>query len=339
MKKKLFNLAIFLFSILFIFLFTFNLYAQDLKYNEVKNKGILLDSDLASHQIFIVIGNLTSDYLISDIYIYGKFFLDFSQLEFGKIIYKSDSSKIFLQFASYKNYYNQDEQYPYCEKFQIQIRSDDISKIIENKNETIYFQFTGKYGVINARLNKKFISAIEKLSVNDEETNSYISINTRPYTLFLILYPINIYYSFDNQNPVINDFASSLLFHNNSSLEVGIYIKIPILSAISIYYSYANIFDWEDDFEISRILGLKIYLTIFDFSESVFLRFSAFAGLLAYSRNYESIQSYDLSYIFSLNLGFPITSGIEYIASISIGKMEYSDAVVLFQMAIIVNLF
>lgn len=339
MKNNLLYFSIFLFSITFLLFFSYNLSAQDLNYNDVKAKGILLDSDLVSHQMYIVLGNLTSDYLISDIYIYGKFFLDFSQLEFGKIIYKSDSSKIFLQFASYKSYYNQNEQYPYCEKFQIQISIDDILKIIENKDETIYFQFTGKYETINARLNKKLISSLEKLSIDDEKTNIDININTRPFSLFLILYPINIYYSLDNQNPVINEFASSLLFHNNSTLELGIYFKTPFLSAISIYFSYASIFDWEDNYEVSRLFGIKIYLTVFDFSESLFLRFSSLIGFLVNFINSDSLPEYCLGYIFSLNLGIPITSYIEYFASISLGKVEYSNVTFLFQMGIIINLF
>lgn len=338
MKGISFRLILIINLLLLILFSNFNLNAQTLKYNQVKSKGIELQIDLKSHKLYIIIGSLSSDYLICDIYIYGKYFIDFSQMEYGKIIYMKEFSKVFVQFSSYRNYYNQQDQYPFLEVFQIQIRTDDFYKIIERKNELIYFQFTGKYGSLNASLNKQFINSIEKLSIIEDNNQISLSTNKRPYRLFTIIYPFNILYSFDSNNPVINDFAHSLLFHDNITFEAGYYFKIPFLSALSFYYSNMTIFDWQSNFEITRILGLKIYITIFDFPESFFLRFSVLCGFLGVAVNSSNISQYNFCYLFSLFLGLPISPAIEYFTSISIGKYEISDFNLMFQFGIIINL-
>ncbi len=339
MKKKLINSIYFILFLFFVFIFNQSLNAQNLTYNEVKSKGLLLDIDSNNHQLFILPGNLSADYLICDIYIFGKYYLDFSEIQFAKLLFKSDFIKVFLQFASYNKTYDQNELYPYCETFKIQIKIDDIIKIIQNKDNNIFLQFIGKYGIINAKLNKKFIAQLEKLSLEEEDSQIELTINNRPFSLFLVIYSVNAYYTFDNANPVIDDFAFSFLGNKDFTFEVGLYFKIPIISALSIYYSSVHIFDYLPNIQSSKILGLKLYLTVFDISESLFLRFSAFGGLGSYNLNSSAIIDPEFYYFFSLILGFPIVPSIEYIGSISIGKVESNETALLFQVAIIMNLF
>lgn len=339
MKRFILECYFFLFFILILLLLSQNSNAQILKYNEVKSKGLMLDSNSKSHQIFIIINNFTADYLLCDIYIYGKYLIDFSKIEFAKIIFKEDYIKTFVQFSSYYNYFNQKEDYPYCETFKIELKEEDVLKIIENKNEIIFFQFEGKYGSINAILTKRFISNLEKLSFEEDLTQTNLTINTRPYSFFALVYPINLYYNFDNSNDTIDKIAPSLIFNNNFNLEMGFYFKIPILSAISLYFYSANLFDWQESFEIVKILGIKTYLTIFDIPESIFLRFSFMFGILGNGLNSNSISKYDFSWSSSLILGIPISTSVEYITCLSIGKLDRSEFILIFQFGIILNLF
>lgn len=325
-------------SLFVLIIFSIQINAQTLTYNEVKNKGILLENELQSHLVYIIVGNLSSDYLSCDIYIFGKYFIDFSKTEYATLIYKSEISRIYLQFATYKNFFNQNEEFPYCETFKILIKIDDIFKILERKNEKMYLQIVGIYSSITAKLANRFINILSKLDIEEEDEYKSLNINIRPYTFFMIIYPANIYYTFYN-NTVIDGIACSCLFNHNITLEAGFYFKIPILSAISLYYSSIDLYDYQSNFEVTKILGVKVYLTIFDLPESVFLRLAFFSGLGNMSINNYNTYGVYFNYSFSLVLGFPVATSLEYICSLSIGKVESQNTALLLQFAFIFNLF
>ncbi len=347
MNKKNINffLMIFvLFLLLFLFCFSIPLFAQSLTYKEVKSQGIILESNLKTHKIFIIIGNLSSEYLFCDIYVFGSYFLDFSGINSGKLIFKDGFREVFIQFASYKKLFNPDEQYQYIESFQIRLKEEDINKILENKKDDLYLQFNGKFGSINCKIDQKLINSLEKLSFEDDQSQSSLSINSRPYTFFTIFYPFNIYYSFDEYDEVIDDIAFSPLFSNNITFEIGFYLKLPYLSAISIYTNVSKIFDYKTTFQSTVILGVKTYFTIFDIPQVSFLRLSILLGIgsCKIGDNIIIDSLNDLSnfyYYFSLVAGVPISSNIEYIISLSLGNVESTNLALLFQVAMIVNLF
>ncbi len=232
-KKRLFTNLLILF--VFVFIFSNIINGQILSYNEVKKKGILLESNLNTHQFYIITGSLSSDYLFCDIYIFGKYYLNFSKVDYGKLIFQDQYSKVFIQFATYKKNFNQNEKLQYLETFQIRITIDDLKKIVLDKDKNIFLHFVGNYGEISCQLTKKFIRVIEKLSFdNDTDYNSYNNINIRSYKFFTNFYCFNFYYYFDNSNIAINDYAFIPFNSDNFAIEVGLYFKIPYLSAISI---------------------------------------------------------------------------------------------------------
>lgn len=340
MQRKL----IFILITIFILLFSIPAYAQVLSYNQVKAKGYPLSVDSKTHQVFLLIDNLTSDYLICNIYIFGNFFIDFSQMEYIRIIYKDEFSKSYIQFASYNKYYDQKQTYQYCENFKIQINIDDFNKIIDKKNDIIYFQFTGKYATINAKMDKNLIKQFEKLSNDEISENEKIYYNVRPYSVFLVFYPINIYYSYNNNDQIIDDYVFSLLFENilgsgNFNFELGLYFKLPIFSGISFYFNQNTIFDFKNNFEYIMLFGAKFYFTIFDYPEIIFLRLNIFTGAISVSINSYELSKFLFAYYGSLSIGFPISTSYEYLFNIIFGKVENSNITLLIQFGIVFNLF
>ncbi|MBP7029440.1 MAG: hypothetical protein KBB84_00340 [Spirochaetes bacterium] len=347
-KQNLLLLDLFLILILLLFLSEI-IMGEDaaISLKKIKKDFIKLDTNLISHEVYIKIDSIVSDYISIQFYIIGSYYLDFSRQEY---IFLNSSSINFtfpIKFSSYKKYLLNEEQKGYIEGFIVSIPSDRFNMILEKENsEKFYFMMKGVSGDIVASLDSKVIKYISKEILSREETfENKIQTIRSPFNLFANLYIFNFYYVTPSSDPLyltsIDNTFYSLFLLGNISAEFGINLNLPLFSSISIYLSEL-IIDDESPYIISTLqFGLRLYLLVFYEPDDFFIDFSVFTGAKVTNIFNQELFPLDrlwsFAYFVSLDYCFIATPRLNYIFSICFGDIEYRRLILFFQAALRLN--
>ncbi len=314
---------------------------------KIKKDFIKLDTNLISHEVYIKIDSIVSDYISIQFYIIGSYYLDFSRQEY---IFLNSSSINFtfpIKFSSYKKYLLNEEQKGYIEGFIVSIPSDRFNMILEKENsEKFYFMMKGVSGDIVASLDSKAIKYFSNEILSLEETPANkIQVLKSPFNLFANLYIFNFYHATPSSDPLyltsIDNTFYSLFLLGNISAEFGVNLCLPLFNSLSIYFSELIIDD--ESLYITSILefGLRFYFLVFYKPDDYFFDFSVFTGVkLTNLYNQELFplnKLWSFAYFISFDYCFLATPRLNYIFSICYGDIEYNRLILFFQIALRLN--
>jgi hypothetical protein len=347
-KNNFFLLNLFLTLILLLF-FTEMIMASDavISLKKIKKEFIKLDTNLISHEVYIKIDSIVTDYINVQFYIAGSYYIDFSKQEYVFLNSSSTNLTFPVKFYTYRKYFLNTEKKGYIEGFIVSIPSDKFNIILEKENsEKFYFIMKGVSGDVVASLDSKAIKYFsnEIFSLEESPANK-IQVLKSPFNLFANLYIFNFYYSTPSSDPLyltsIDNTFYSLFLLGNISAEFGVNLCLPLFNSLSIYFSELIIDD--ESLYITSILefGLRFYFLVFYKPDYYFFDFSVFTGVkLTNLYNQELFplnKLWSFAYFISFDYCFLATPRLNYIFSICYGDIEYNRLILFFQIALRLN--